>query len=205
MKILFIVPLVLLLTPQLLCQDTLLFMSGKEIPCLIIDDTGFDIRYEITKRNNSKKELSIHRSEIFSVTKAEIGESILYEKDDLLGDWLTIEEMQVYIAGEQDATRNYDVESTFWVGVRLGAIASYGAQGGLISSIGTPLLYTSFHLAPKIRIRGSTMRHPGYKYNEIYALGYERTARPKKIMAALKGSCLGMVIGYLSYLAVPWD
>lgn len=145
----------------------------------------------------------IHRSEIFSITKPGIGESVLYVKDEALGDWLSIEEMRVFIAGEQDASRNFNTKPTFWTGVGLGAIGSYASQGGLITMFATPVAYTTFQLAPNIKIRESTMRHSGYKHNEIYALGYERTARPKKVLAALKGSALGMVVGYLAYLIAP--
>lgn len=186
-------------------QDTLLFMSGKVVPCSIIDDLGIDIRYEIRKKNDKVKEYNIHRSEIFSITKAGYEESILYVQDKELGDWLTVEEMEVFIAGEQDADRNYNVKPTFWVGFGLGAAGSYASQGGLFTTFATPLAYTTFQLAPNIRIRENTMRSLSYQYNEVYALGYERVARPKRLISALKGSAMGMVAGYLLYLIAPLE
>jgi hypothetical protein len=55
-------------------------------------------------------------------------------------------------------------------------------------------------LVPKIKIREKTMSHPEYKYNDIYADGYEPPARSRKLFRAMEGSFAGSATGIALWL-----
>ncbi len=181
-------------------QDTLLLMSGQQVSCEIIDDLGIEIRYWETRKNGKKKERYLHKSDIFSITKIGQTEEVYYAKDELLGDWMTEDEMRIFMAGEQDARAYYNEKPTMIVGFAFGNLVSILATGGLIVTISGPLLYTLFHMIPVIKIKESAITNADHQYNEIYALGFERVARSRKIVAALKGSAAGMLTGLATYL-----
>lgn len=201
----FLLAFTALCTHSLCAQDCVLTMSGRAIPCEIIDDFGFEVRFEVTKKNGKKKELRLHKSEIFSVIKNGGAEEVYYAQDDILGDWMSEAEMRIFLAGEQDARNGYDDKPTVYVGMALGAGGAYLAQGGLITTLIVPIAYTLVQMAPVIRIREETITDIRHQYDEIYALGYERVARPKKIVGALKGSATGMVVGVVLFLIFPQE
>lgn len=151
------------------------------------------------------KESFVHRSEIFSIQKGNEPEQIFYALDDVLGDWMTVDEMRIYMAGEQDARNFYKARLAFFIGIPLAAGSAYLAQGGLILTLGGPVLYSILQLAPTIRIRENTITNPLHQYNEIYALGYERVARSRQVVQALKGSAIGMAVGVAGYFIFPLD
>ncbi|NNE55703.1 MAG: hypothetical protein HKN32_06760 [Flavobacteriales bacterium] len=184
-------------------QDVILTMGGRQIQCVIVDDLGIDIRYEIEKKNGKKRDLRMHRSEIFSITKSGEEELVYYTQDEVLGDWLTVDDMRIFIAGEQDARENYEVQWIVWTGAAAGAIGAYASQGGLMGTLAAPVGFTALQLLPNIRIKEETMSNIRYQYNDVYALGYERVARSKRVVAALKSSGIGMVVGVVSWLIFP--
>lgn len=147
----------------------------------------------------------VHRSDVFSIQQSGMEEQIFYALDEVLGDWMTLDEMRIYMAGEQDARNFHKAQWAFFTGLPIGAAAAFLAQGGIIVTVGGPLLYTMIQLAPTIRIREHTITNPTHKYNEIYALGYERVARSRQVVQALKGSAIGMVTGVMAYFLFPLD
>ena len=147
----------------------------------------------------------VHRSDVFSIQFEGKEEQVLYALDEVLGDWMTLDEMRVYMAGEQDARNNYKAKWAFFSGIPVGAATAFIAQGGLILTIGGPVLYTLAQLAPNIRIRENTITDPSHVYNEIYALGYERVARSQLVVQALKGSVIGMAAGIAGYFLFPLE
>jgi len=147
----------------------------------------------------------LHRSDVFSIQFEDKEEQVLYALDEVLGDWMTLDEMRIYMSGEQDARNNYKAKWAFYAGLPIGATTAFLAQGGLILTIGGPVLYTLVQLAPNIRIREKTITNPVHKYNEIYALGYERVARSRIVVQALKGSAIGMAAGIAGYFLFPLE
>ena len=184
-------------------QDEILKMSGHTIVGEIVEITDFQVICQITKKNGKTKQVAFQRSDVFSVTKEGQEEEIFYQQDSFIGDDYTVQEMRIYIAGEQDALNGYDPSPTKYVGVLVGAGAGVASQGGLLLPIGIPVTYTLLQLAPTIKIREETISNIDHKYNDIYAAGYESVARSKKVLAGLKGSALGAFIGVIFYFLIP--
>lgn len=202
MKFLFCLTAVLLSSIGF-AQDQILKMSGHTIVGEIVEVTDFQVVCEIQKKNGKTKQVAFPRSDVFSVTKEGQEEDIFYQQDSFIGDDYTVQEMRIYIAGEQDALNGYDPSPTKYVGLLVGAGAGVASQGGLLLPIGVPVAYTLLQLAPTIKIREETISNINHKYNDIYAAGYAGVARSKKVLAGLKGSALGAFIGVIFYFLIP--
>jgi hypothetical protein len=75
-----------------------------------------------------------------------------------------------------------------------GAIAYWGGDG-YITAVAPPIGYTVLQLIPKLKIREKTMSDVNYKYNDVYADGYEPPARSRKVLGAMGGSFAGSALG----------
>lgn len=191
-----------LLSCTIYAQDVILKMSGHEIDCKITEVNDFEVRYEVKNKRGKVKTLSNPRSDIFSITPKDSTEQVFYSQDTFIGDDFTVQEMRVYIAGEQDALAGYDPRPTTYVGYGLGATGGYLAEGGLITPMIIPITYTLFQLVPKVKIREKTISNPAHRFDEIYAMGYESVARSRKILGGLKGSSIGAVAGVVVYFII---
>ena len=187
--------LFVLISFQTRAQDTLLLMNGRQMNCRILADTGTVFEFELVKPNGKVKLRELHKNDVFSVKKAGQQEVILYAQDELMGDIYSIDEMRFYLAGEDDARENFSAWPTFAVGFALCAGISLWGGDGYITAVGPPILYTMIQLVPKIKIREKTMSRPEYKYNDIYADGYEPPARSRKLFRAMGGSFAGSATG----------
>jgi hypothetical protein len=183
------------LTLAAVAQDSVLLMNGRQMECAILADTGTVLLMQITKPSGKVIKREIHKNDVFSVTKRGQAEQILYLQDEMMGNIYSSDEMRYYLAGENDARQNFDAWPTFAVGFALCTGLSLWGGDGYITAVGPPILYTLVQLAPKIKIREKTMSHPEYKYNDIYADGYEPPARTRKLSRAMQGGFLGSATG----------
>lgn len=189
----------LLLAAQLAAQDKVLLMNGAELECRITGDSGTVMILETSRRNGKTRMREIHKSEIFSIVREGSPEKVLYVQDSLFGDVYSVDQMRIYLAGERDARSNYSAWPTALVGfVICGGMAAWGGEG-FLTAIGPPIVYTLLQLAPKIHIREKYMSDVHYKYNEIYASGFEPPARSRKLMAALGGGYGGSATAVILY------
>ncbi len=188
------------LSITVVAQDSVLLMNGRQMECSILADTGTVLLMQMTKPNGKVIEHEIHKNDVFSVTRKGGKEQILYLQDEMLGNIYSADEMRYYLAGENDARQNFDAWPTFAVGFVLCAGVSIWGGDGYITAVGPPILYTLLQLTPKIKIREKTMSHPEYKYNDIYADGYEPPARTRKLSRAMQGAFLGSATGVACWL-----
>ena len=163
--------------------------------CTILSDSGTVLLLQLTKPNGKVIVREIHKNDVFSVSYGAGGEEVFYLKDEMLGNIYSVDEMRYYLAGENDARQNFDPWPTFAVGFALCAGVSLWGGDGYMTAVGPPIMYTLIQLIPKIKIREKTMSHPEYKYNDIYADGYEPPARTRKLSRAMEGGFLGSAAG----------
>lgn len=192
--------LCLLCATTVLAQDKILLMNGQERNCKIVSDTGFVVTYEYAKRNGKIKLLTANRGEIFSYTKQGSPEIIIYEMDTLFGSNIyEASQMRAFLAGQNDARTNFKARHIAIIGlISCGAIGFVG-QDGFFTAVGPPIIYTLSQFIGKVKIREKTMTNLDYKYNDIYADGYEPPARTKKLITALWSGFAGSAIGVTLY------
>jgi len=181
-------------------QDSVLLMNGREMECTVLADTGTVLLLQMTKPSGKVIQREIHKNDVFSVSMGGSGEEVYYLQDEMLGNIYSVDEMRFYLAGENDARQNFEAWPTFAVGFALCAGVSLWGGDGYMTAVGPPIMYTLIQLIPKIKIREKTMSHPEYKYNDIYADGYEPPARTRKLSRAMEGAFLGSATGVAYWL-----
>jgi len=199
LRFVFLVFVCCVLTASAVAQDTLLLMNGRDLPCKIVEDSGTVFLTLLRKSNGKVIFREIHKNDVFSVTRMGESEKVLYMQDEMLGNIYSSDEMRYYLAGENDARQNFNAWPTFIVGFFLCAGSSLVGGDGYITAVAPPIVYTLVQLIPKVKIREKTMSHPEYKYNDLYADGYEPPARTRKISRAMEGGFLGSATGVLCW------
>jgi hypothetical protein len=182
--------------------DTLLLMSGQEVWMQVTSDTGTVIVGQVAKKNGKLREVSIHKLDIYSHSKANGTKVIYYAEDWAQEYYLSPEEMEVYLAGAGDAKKGFDANKVLIIGVVFsGTIAFLGGDGWATVFLPT-LLYMGGQYIGKIKIDHNTMRDPKYLYNDYYAAGYEAPARTKKLVRAAQGGYAGAALGFILSLLI---
>ena len=128
-------------------------------------------------------------------------EQILYYQDTMLGDYYTPEEMRVYLAGAGDARKNFKAWHIAIIGYELCLFAGNLVGDGLLILIIPPITYAAIQYVGKIKIREKYMSDPNFKYNDLYAEGFEPPARSRKMirgaLSGLAGSVTGVVLSII--------
>lgn len=135
--------------------------------------------------------------EVFAIHKPGAERDILYEHNEVLGNYYTVPEMQEFIVGERDAIMRFKGNRAFWGGVAFGAVGGFAWQNSVFS-LTTPLVWTGIVAIPVIRIKDKYMSNPAMK-TEPYKAGFAKTARTKNMLQGLKGSVIGTAAGILIY------
>lgn len=185
---------------NLSAQDTLMLMNGQNLPCHIVTDSGTVFVLEITKKSGKVIKREIHKNDVFSVQKQGQDRFVLYEQNEFIGDIYTVDEMYYLLAGQRDARNNFKAWPTFIAGFVLCGTIAFIGEDGFITAMAPPIAYMVVQLIPKIKIREKYMSNPEYKYNDIYADGFEPPARSRKMLRALGGGFAGSATGVLTWL-----
>lgn len=181
--------------------QSILMMTGKIIDGKVTKEDSAYIYYDYEKKSGSIKSKTLDWERVFSYTDASGVETMVYVEDTTIGNYFTEQEMRDYIRGEQDAWNGYKSNWTVWVGVPL-----TGGVGYLLSSsplvFTAPFVYMVIASMPKYRMTPSSIKDPDDLKNPAYILGYERTARTKRLFKSLvsgvAGTAMGIVVGQLT-------
>lgn len=141
----------------------------------------------------------IDPAEVFAIQKPE-GREVLYEYNEVLGNYYTVDEMHDFVLGERDALLRFKGKRAFWGGVAAGAVGGFAWQNSIFS-VTTPLVWIGIVAIPPIKIRQKYMSDPNLR-TDPYRAGFAKTARTKNILQGLKGSVIGTVAGALIYAVV---
>ena len=193
-----------LLTFSQVQQGKILLMNGSVVENTLWEEKGGMIYIYNQKKNLFGKEktraIELNKSEIYSVSNGS-KEQILYYQDTMLGDYYTPEEMRVYLAGAGDARKNFKARHVSAIGFAVCTVAGYLVGDGLLILIIPPVTYAALQYVGKIKIREKYMSDPNFKYNDLYAEGFEPPARSRKMirgaLSGLLGSATGVVIYFI--------
>jgi len=177
--------------------DTIYFMNGDIFQCEILDDSQTDVVFEY-KRKKRVRTFEVHKSEIFAVI-IDGEKDIYYAKNDIVGDDLTVKEVEAYMAGQRDGKENYNTTPVFLLGLGISLGTSLAGEAGLIAVTAPVVIYPIAQYIPVIKIREKTISDKRYQYNSIYSEGYESVVRGRRLTSALKSTGLGSVLGFTLY------
>jgi len=200
--------LILLVLPALaftqMQQGKVLLMNGTVVENTLWEEKDGMI-YIYDQRNNlfgkeKTRAIELSKNEIFSLSNGS-KEQVLYFQDTMLGDYYTPEEMRVYLSGAGDARKNYKARHISAIGFALCGAAGYLVGDGLLVLILPPITYAAFQYVGKIKIREKYISDPNFKYNDLYAEGFEPPARSRKMIRGalfgLAGSVTGVVLSLI--------
>jgi hypothetical protein len=185
-------------------QGKVMLMNGSVVENTLWEEKDGMIYIYDQKNNLFGKEktraIELNKSEIFSLSNGN-KEQILYYQDTMLGDYYTPEEMRVYLAGAGDARKNYKARHISAIGFAVCTVAGYLVGDGLLILIIPPVTYSAMQYIGKIKIKEKYMSDPNFKYNDLYAEGFEPPARSRKMirgaLSGLLGSATGVVIYFI--------
>ena len=144
---------------------------------------------------------SMDRDDVFSVKYPSGREKVYYFYDEPLGNSLQENEMRAYVYGERDARAALSGKAWFYSGLAVGIISGYALKTSVLSLAVPPVFALAANI-PIIHIKERYIADRTYQYNENYALGFERYARGKNTIQALKGSAIGIALGIVAYAII---
>ncbi len=187
-----------LLAGTALSQDKsphILLMTGKVLKAEVTGNDTMFMYYNETRKSGKVRSGKLDMERVYSFTNSAGEERIIYSMDTTVGNYFSQEEMRYYIYGEQDAMQSYKAN---WVLYAAAPVA--GGGGYLLSSsflvFAVPFLYVVGAAAPKVKIKTEGLQHPNLLKEPAYVLGYERTARTRRLFKALVAGVTGTAVGF---------
>jgi hypothetical protein len=174
-------------------QDTLLLMNGKQLPGKISEESQIYILLEVPKKNGKTKLLSYERAEIYSFQKPG-KDSILYQKDPLLGKELSQEEMRFFMHGQTDARFGHPMLYNQLGGFAFGLGSTLALDGGALPFL-TPVVYSLSMQIPIVRVKDTAISNRNSAISPYYLEGYNATARSKKFIKGFLSTMVGVFVG----------
>ena len=185
-------------------QGKVLLMNGTVVENTLWEEKD-GVIYIYDQRTNlfgkeKTRAIELNKSEIFSLSNGKT-EQVLYFQDTMLGDYYTPEEMRMYLAGAGDARKNFKAWHIAIIGYELCLFAGHLVGDGLLVLIVPPITYAAIQYVGKIKIREKYISDPNFKYNDLYAEGFEPPARSRKmirgVLSGLAGSVTGVVLSLI--------
>jgi hypothetical protein len=174
--------------------DSVFLMNGHIFSAQIMDTSAHTVK--LYNAQKPTKPLEYGADQLYRIRFANGSEHYYYQKDSVIGNWLTQSEMWLYMKGEQDARKGFKAK-----GAMIGALCA-GLIGGMTGTFWGPVFPYGFMALsglPKIRISHATVRDEALLQSNAYLMGYERVARQKIKLRSLLVGTMGLLGGYGIY------
>lgn len=177
-------------------REELLMMSGKVIEGVVTGTDTAYIYYDYHAKGGKVKPKKLDLERVFSIYDAAGNETVVYQMDTMIGNYFSEEEMRMYIQGEQDAMSGYRAN---WI-ILLGLPVTGGLGffiGSNVAVFTIPFAYLLGASLPGYRVRPESVSDASYLRSPAYMLGYERTAKNKRLFKALVTGLVGTTVGFV--------
>ncbi len=183
-------------------RDTLNFMNGDMIRVRVLDTAFGRIKcFPPARKNKKEKETYFETERIYSIKYGTGREVIMYRYDTLAGNIFTEYEARMFVLGEREAMKNFSSPSSFLTGFAAGVASPILLTNAQILAPIPPFAISLAVLYPKVVVNTKKIQDKSLLIYDTYILGYERVARNKKIISALKGAATGLLVGFaVSYI-----
>jgi hypothetical protein len=180
-------------------QDTLQLLNGKKKIVKIIHETpSFVVYQKIKDKDTTKlgKEKSYDKADIFRISYLfpNGNDSIqkitqVYKVDSMMGDYFTVQEMEMFLHGESQSRKNYKCfkYALGGVGVGLGS-GFFGSFWGWVPVAGYTAVAGIWTIKPFLKADD-----PALFDNLHFTAGYKENSRKKQALYAAIGSITGFV------------
>jgi len=176
-------------------QDVLTLYNGRKIYTKIVE---VNTNYIIYKHFSDIKERnkSILLARVFAIESGG-KEEVIYRPDPLDPELFTVEQMRMFIRGEQEAMRFYNSNATKIVSVAFGIASGY--FGFFYGLIGPPLFTTLVgSFSPKMSAMKVT--DPSLISDADFVEGYTKKVRDYKVRKSILFGGIGYSIGLVGFI-----
>jgi hypothetical protein len=186
------------LTHQSNGQDKMLLLNGKEVLTKPESINIDSLRIRFVDFKTGKKKC-IKKENVFSILNEKGGEKVVYKEDStsLISD-LSLEEMRMYIKGEQDSRKYFKAPAATVGGFFIGGGSSFLVFYALIP----PATYIAIIGNHSPDMSKQQVSDPELLKNNMYVNGYQKQARSRKIANAELGGLAGFMVGLVVYFIV---
>ena len=194
-------------TKDSLRSDTVFLMNGEILITPVIDTLPEYIYcfHPFPTKKQPQRKLLLDRERVFSIQFSTGNQRVFYTQDTMIGYFFTVPEMKNFIYGEQDASTLYKARLDFFsglaVGLVSGAMIPYKGYSSVFAFL-PPLANVGITLIPKVKVPRARYDVRGAPHYDMYLMGFERIARKKKVISAIKCGGLGLVAGFATYYLV---
>lgn len=203
-------------------QDSIILLNGKVFKGEITGSDEFYLKYKEVDRKGSIYESQIELYRIFSYTKNNT-ETVLYQQNEELDNYLTVKEAKHATLGSYDARQTFKPRFVFWSSAVLGFGATiwdtylldktiqhefyagshttpgfFKSEPSLFPVI-VPLVLTVGWSFPSFKVKQDQMIQKHLLNDADYYRGFHRIAKQKRMLGALKGSLVGIGAGLITY------
>lgn len=180
-----------------LSQDVLTLYNGRKIYTKIVEVNSQSIIYkhssDIKERNKS-----IILARVFSIESGG-KEEVLYKPDPMDPELFTMDEMRMFIKGEQEAMRFYDNDLLKAMSLTVGVASGYfGFFYGLIG----PPLFTTVVGSFSPRMSKQKVTDPELLNNPDFVEGYSKKVRDYKVRKSIVFGGIGYAIGLVGFIII---
>lgn len=204
-------------------SDSIVLLNGKVYRGSVLKVEGGVLTYQETGQNSSSE---ITTDRLFSYV-SNGAETVFYVENEFTGDFLTTEQARRATLGSYDARQTFKPRLVFWSSLVFGfglslldtyysqsaynkfvqangapplnaQVGFFGAKPTLMPILLPMVLSASWGL-PSFRIKPDQLLQKNLYGDEDYYRGFHRVARQKRVLAALKGSAIGIGLGTIGY------
>ena len=203
-------------------QDSIILLNGRVYRGAVTSLNDGFLKFQETDKNGNSFTSEIATYRIFSYTQNGT-ENELYQQNEINNNFLTLDEARNATLGSYDARQTFKPRFVFWSSMAVGYSAAlfdtYLQQStidhdnyvgdftssGLFKSKPTifpffiPAVLSVTWALPSFKIKENQIIQTHLLNNESYYRGYHRVAKQKRIIAALKGSLIGIGAGLVTY------
>lgn len=201
-------------------KDSVLLLNGKSYQCNVIGLEGPSLHFQVENKKGLAEDYYVGDYRIFSFHHGG-KETILYEFNEEIGNFLKVDESKRYAIGAYDARQTYHTNLVFWssfaVGYSMSLWDTYLSpkafdpvqfpelQSGFFGKSPTmlpftaPIVLTASFGLPNMRVKDKFILHKNMVNDKMYYNGFNSYSKQKRAFSALKGSALGIGLGMLSY------
>jgi len=194
MRILFFCLFLFVFSCEVLAQDTIAFINGKQV----IADSVQVSDYYVDYRSASGKLKHVDAYRVFSVKQIDGTEKIVFRPDPNDSMDFSIDQMRWFIKGEQDADRYYRGH-----GIKVAAfgIGAFSSMLGWFGLAGPPIFSTVVgSFSPNME--KAKVSDESYRRIPEYCEGYQRKSRDKKIRNSFLAGMAGFAAGIIVFSTV---
>ncbi len=176
-----------------IAQDTIVLLSGKTIIAKGVEVGMYSVTYHRLKDNKQKR---INPDHVFSIRHADGTERIVYDRDSIEeGEDYTIDQMRMFVHGEQDAIQYYKNNTNKIGAFVFGAGISYLGFYGIVG----PGIYSTVIGSFSPDMSKQKISNPALLNVDEFKEGYVRKAREKNTVNSIYYGLAGFAAGFAAF------